>query len=164
MSLSKTGTVPHQEPWYLSKNQTDFQSGSVTLVRGVVTWVIWLDWGRKNVSLGPKLTFMQSQVEGGTHMLRHTGMCRPNGPHFHQKSLDMGPMLVIKILREGSHFTKIAKKMVKSAVLKAEKLLEMGLDLQKVRKKLSNQPFFECQNSLDMGRGFGPRAAHFVKK
>ena len=48
---------------------------------------------------------------GGTHMLRHTGMCRPNGLLFHQKSLDMGPTLVKKILRGGSHFKKIAKKL-----------------------------------------------------
>ena len=47
---------------------------------------------------------------GGTHMLRHTGMCRPNGLLFQQKSLDMGPILVKKILKRGSHFAKIAKK------------------------------------------------------
>ena len=46
---------------------------------------------------------------GGTQMLRHTGMCRPNGL-LTKKSLDMGPILVKKILRRGSHFTKIAKK------------------------------------------------------
>ena len=28
------------------------------------------------------------------HMLRHMGMCCPNGLPFHQKSLDMGPILV----------------------------------------------------------------------
>ena len=47
---------------------------------------------------------------GGTYMLMHTGMCRPNGLLFHQKSLDMGPTLVKKILREGSHFAKFTKK------------------------------------------------------
>ena len=73
-------------------------------------------------------------------MLKHTGMCHPNGLLFHQKSLDMGPILVKNILRGGSHFTKIAKKKVKSAIFDAEKPLEMGLDLQKFRKKLSNQP------------------------
>ena len=36
---------------------------------------------------------------GGTHMLRHTGMCHPNGLLFHQKSVDMVPILVKKILR-----------------------------------------------------------------
>ena len=29
---------------------------------------------------------------GGTHMLRRTGMCCPNGLLFHQKSFDMGPI------------------------------------------------------------------------
>ena len=33
---------------------------------------------------------------GGTHMLMHMGMCYPNGLLFHQKSLDMGPILVKK--------------------------------------------------------------------
>ena len=47
---------------------------------------------------------LHSQLRGGgggvgTHMLRHTGMCCPNGWLFHQKSLDMGPILVKKILR-----------------------------------------------------------------
>ena len=49
--------------------------------------------------------------------------------------------------------------MVKSAVFKVKNPLEMGPDLQKKIGKLSNQPFFEEEKS-DMGRGFGPRAAH----
>ena len=44
---------------------------------------------------------------------------------------DMGPILVKKIFRRGSHITKIAK-MVKSAIFVVEKPIEMGLvDLQK---------------------------------
>ena len=43
-------------------------------------------------------------------MLRHMGMCRPNGLLFQQKSLDMGPILVKKILRRGSHFKKNREK------------------------------------------------------
>ena len=58
------------------------------------------------------------------------GMCRPNGLVFHQKSLDMGPILVKKILRRGFYF----KKIVKSAVFETEKPLEMGPDLRKVLK------------------------------
>ena len=54
--------------------------------------------------------------------------------------------------------------MLKSAIFEAEKPLEMGLDLWKFWKKLSIQPFFEWEKSLDMGRGFRPRAAHSVKK
>ena len=69
----------------------------------------------------------------GAHMLRHTGMCHPNGLLFHQKSLDMDPILVKKILW-GSYFTKICEKMVKSAIFEAEKPLEMGLDLRTFRK------------------------------
>ena len=42
---------------------------------------------------------------GGTHM------CSPNELLFHEKSLDMGPILVKKILTGGSHFTKFVKKL-----------------------------------------------------
>ena len=47
----------------------------------------------------------------------------------------MGPILVKKILRRGSHFTKIAKKIVKSAICEVEKPLEMGPNLRKFQKK-----------------------------
>ena len=41
----------------------------------------------------------------------------------------------------------------------------MGPVLRKFRKKKAlNQPFFEGEKSLDMGKGFRPRAAHPVKK
>ena len=47
-----------------------------------------------------------------------------NGLLFHQKSLDMGPILVKKSL----------EKIVKSAVFMVKKPLEMGSDLRKFRK------------------------------
>ena len=40
-----------------------------------------------------------SLAECCIHMLRYTGMCRPNGLLFHQKSLVMGPILVKKSLK-----------------------------------------------------------------
>ena len=47
----------------------------------------------------------------------------------------MGPILIQKIFKGGSHFgTQIAKKNVKSTFLEAEKPLEMGLDLQTFQK------------------------------
>ena len=82
----------------------------------------------------------------GTHMLRHTGMCRPSELLFHQKSLDMGPILVKIILRRGSHFTKIAKKSKISRIL-GRKPLRNGSRFAKISgKKSSNQPLFEEQN------------------
>ena len=33
---------------------------------------------------------------GGTHILRHTGMCRSTGSLFHKKSLNMGPIFYKK--------------------------------------------------------------------
>ena len=66
-------------------------------------------------------------------MLRHTGMCRPNGLFFTKKSLDMGPILVRKSLEEGPISRKF-QKIVKSAVFEVEKPLEMAPDLRKFRK------------------------------
>ena len=60
----------------------------------------------------------------------------------------MGPILVKKILRRGFHFTKIAKKIVKSSLCEVEKPLEIGPDLQKFRKQPLNQSFFEGEKSL----------------
>ena len=91
-------------------------------------------------------------------MVRHTGMCRPNGLLFQQKSLDMGPSLVEKFLRRGSHFAKIVKN-GKISHFEVEKPLEMGPDLRKFRKK-AYQPFFEGEKSLDIGKRFRPWAAH----
>ena len=69
-------------------------------------------------------------------MLKHMEMCHPNGLLFHQKSFDMGPILVPKkILRIGSHFTKKCKKVVKSAIFEVETPLEIGPSLRKFRKK-----------------------------
>ena len=70
---------------------------------------------------------------GGIHMLRHTGMRRPNGLLFYQKSLDMGPILVKKILRRGSLSQKLRTN-VKSAISGGKEILEMGPDLRKFRK------------------------------
>ena len=77
-----------------------------------------------------------------------TGMCRPNGLLFHQKSLYMGPILVKKILRRESHFTKNQKlrKMVKSAIFEVVKPLEMGPDLQKILKNRQISRFLREKN------------------
>ena len=79
---------------------------------------------------------------GGTHKKSHVkayGDYRPNGLVFLQKSLHMGPILVKKILRRGSHFTKIAKKLVKSGIFVVEEPLHMGPDLQKLKKQTNKQ-------------------------
>ena len=43
-------------------------------------------------------------------MFRHMGMCCPNGLLFHQKSVDVGPILVKQILGEGPISQKLKKK------------------------------------------------------
>ena len=47
----------------------------------------------------------------------------------------MGPILVNRILRRGSYFTKIEKKNVKSGTFVVEKPLKMGPDLQNFEKQ-----------------------------
>ena len=61
---------------------------------------------------------------GGTHMLRYTGACRPNGLVFHQISSDKGLILVKKILKRGPISPKLREKNVTSAVFEAEKTLK----------------------------------------
>ena len=113
----------------------------------------------------------------GAHMLKHMGICCPNGLLFHQKNpLKWVPFWSKKTLEESPIAQKLQKKKkkkkkkkVKSAVLGAEKSSEMGLDLRKFRKKkclislfffFFFSFFFEGEKSLDIGRGFRPRAAH----
>ena len=92
-------------------------------------------------------------------MLRHVWMCHPNGLVFYQKSLDKGLILVKKILTKISVPPKLEKK-------SAEKTLEMGLDLRIFKKKPLKSAIFECEKSLEMGKGFRPRprTTHLVKK
>ena len=101
---------------------------------------------------------------GGTHMWRHTGMCRLNGLLFHQISLDMGPSLVKKKSLEEGPISQTLRKNCKISHFGGRKTLEMGLDFRKFWKKLSIQPFFEWEKSLDMGRGFRPRGPHTPSK
>ena len=52
----------------------------------------------------------------------------------------MGPILVKKIFRRGSHITKIAKNGKMAAIFVVEKPLEMGpVDLQKIWKTKQNK-------------------------
>ena len=87
---------------------------------------------------------------GGTHMLRHTGMCRPNGLLFQQKSLDMGPILVKKSLEEGPILQK-SRKNGKISHFEVEKPLEMGPDLRKFRKKSFKSAVFWGRKILRYG-------------
>ena len=81
---------------------------------------------------------MHQDPPEGIHMLRHTGMCCPNGLLFHQKSIDMSPILVKKFLKRGSHFTKITKN-YKISHFQGRKPLEMASDLQNFKKKKKKQ-------------------------
>ena len=77
---------------------------------------------------------------GGTHMLRHTGMCRPNGLLFHQK-----------ILRHGSHFGE-------------KKLSEEGPISQNFQKKKKKK---NCKIICFWGRKilrYGSQFAKMLKK
>ena len=56
------------------------------------------------------------------------------------------------------------EKLVKSAIFEAGNPLEMCPVLLKFRKNRQISSFFEGEKSLEMGKGFRPRAAHPVKK
>ena len=51
--------------------------------------------------------FTVSCGEGGTHILRHTGMCLNFGSVFWKNSLNMGPIFNEKIPKYGSDFQKL---------------------------------------------------------
>ena len=97
-------------------------------------------------------------------------MCCSNGLLFDPKSFNMGSILAKKILRRGSHFTKIATKKKKKKCwishFWGRKTPTNGSQLTNILKKLSNQLFFWGRKilSLDMGMGFRPRAAHHSSK
>ena len=74
---------------------------------------------------------MNETFGGGTHMLRHMAMCCANGLLFHQKSLDMGPILVKKSLEKGSISQKLQKNCKNKQIFEVENPLEIGPDLQK---------------------------------
>ena len=85
------------------------------------------------------------------------GMCHPNWLVFHQKSLDKSPILVKKILRRVSHYTKIVNKLSNQLVLRQKKPLEMGPDLQKFQKTrhiaiFEGEKFLEWVGVSDLGR------------
>ena len=87
----------------------------------------------------------------------------PKWVTFLPKFLDMGPILVKKILRRGFHFTKIEKS--KISCFWGRKILTNGSWCAKISRKKSYQLvffffFFEGEKSLDMDRGFRPQAAH----
>ena len=68
-------------------------------------------------------------TRGGTHIWRHTGMCRIFGSVFLKKSLDMGPIFHEKIRNYGSNLfepRKILKRIAKNGYRISEKSLNMG--------------------------------------
>ena len=100
------------------------------------------------------------QYRGGTHMLRHMGMCHQNGLLFHQKSLDMGPNLVKKSLEEGP-ISQILPKNCKISCFWNRKTLRKGSRFAKISKKLSNQPFFEWEKSYTVRLLFKKFTQHY---
>ena len=94
---------------------------------------------------------------GGIHILRCMGMCHPSGLLFHQKSLNMSPILIKKILTRGSHFTKIAK-IYKIGPFWGRKILRNG---PRFVQSFNNRLAVSWgKKSLDIGRGCRPGAAH----
>ena len=55
------------------------------------------------------MILVRSSWEGGTRILKHTGMCGSDGLLLHKKSLNMGPIFYKNILIHGFLFPKIVK-------------------------------------------------------
>ena len=92
-------------------------------------------------------------------------MCSPNEVLSHQKFLDMGPILVKKLLEEGPISQKLQKK--KNGKINhflGRNTLRNESQFAKILKKTSNQLLFEGDKSLDTGRSFKLCAPHPVKK
>ena len=64
-----------------------------------------------STSLMTKVSILKSRG-GGSHILRHTGMCGSNGSLFHKKSLNTGPIFNKNILKHESVFSKFPKFLV----------------------------------------------------
>ena len=95
----------------------------------------------------------------------------PKWVTFHQKSLDMGPILVKKSLDEGLISQKLQKTCkISRFQVEVEKTLRNESRLAKIaikkkkKKKIDQRVFFEGEKSLDMGRGFRLWATHPVQK
>ena len=78
----------------------------------------------------------QNLLGGGLTCQGTWGGCRPNGLLFHQKSLNIGSILVKKSL-EGPISQNLQKKVIQLgplAVFDTEKPLQMGLNLRRLRE------------------------------
>ena len=51
----------------------------------------------KCTACGLQVCIHRGYRPGGTHILRHRGMCRSKGPLFHKKSLNMGAKISLKM-------------------------------------------------------------------
>ena len=98
-------------------------------------------------------------------MLRTTGMCRPNGLIFHQKSFDMGPILVQTSLEEGPISQKMWEKMVKLAIFEVGKTRRNGSQFVKISKRQISRFLREKNPKIWVGvSDRRPHSAHTRQK
>ena len=91
-----------------------------------------------------------SREGGGTHMLRHTGMCCPIELVFDQKSLDNSPIFVKKSLEEGPITPKFQKN-CKISCSWGRITLKNGFRFAKIKKKNISH-FFREKNPWKWAR------------
>ena len=84
----------------------------------------------------------------GTHVLRHTGMCRSNGLLFHKKSLGVSPIFYKNITKHWPVFPKFPRKhwkIVQNGPVLREKSLKRDKQLMHVRWAYSYKKNSEIQ-------------------
>ena len=110
------------------------------------------------------LQFTHKPGGGEYSHVKAYGDVQPKWVTFSAKILRHGSLFAQKKYLEEGPILQKSWKNCKISQFEVEKPLEMGPDFRKFWKKALNQPFFQGEKSLDMGKGFRPRAAHPVKK
>ena len=119
----------------------------------------------KNQSVFHVFLVRATSGRGGTHMLRHTEICRPNGLLFHQKSLDKGPILVQKnLLKEEGPISQKMQKFWKTSYFWGRKTLWNGSRFAKISEKQSDQLLFLREKNLQIWVGVSDLGLHTRQK
>ena len=121
-------------------------------------------WRQLNPGDTPIIWRWRGCKPGGYSHVKAYGDVPPKWVAFSPKILRHGSHFKKKKSLEEGPISKNLWKNCKISRFWGRKILRNGSQFAKISKKLSIQPFFEWKKSLDMGRVFRPRAAHSVKK
>ena len=135
--------------YHLWINAEEKHSNSILLLLYFffLSWEIW-DFPNQKCSCIETIVKLSihRHGRGGTHMLGHTGMRLPNGLLFHQKSLGMGPILVLKRCIEEGPISQKLSKTYKISLSWGRKPLRNGSRYAKILKNSQNSHFLRGKN------------------